>query len=95
MDELLSDILTGKVKAKLRPSKRWLPPEALDVFKHWHNVIRANLEEGDAGTEAMPNFRDWPIDTKGNRTETAWRITGAIFSISPREAKRLYFSQKR
>ena len=93
MSDLLADILTGKVKAKPRPKKKWLSPEALAVFKHWHDVHRAKLEEGDAGYEDFARALGARIERKGERAKAAWRMTGAAFGLSGREAEKFYYSK--
>jgi hypothetical protein len=93
VDDLLADILGGKVKAKPRPSKKWLSPEALAVFRHWHELNRTKLEEGDAGVVDFAKAIGQRVALKGDRTKAAWHMTGAIFSISAREAKKLYYAR--
>ena len=94
MDELLADILDDKVTVKPRPGKHWLSPDALAVFRHWHDVHRAKIEEGDAGyLETVAKVFGSFADTKRDRTDAAWRMSAMMFDISVREAKKLYWSK--
>lgn len=93
MEVLLADILTGKVKAKLRPKKKWLSPDALAVYRHWHDVIRAKLEEGDPDYEKAAKLWGGSVNSKGERTKAAWLMTATMYGISPREAEKIYWSK--
>ncbi len=93
MDVLLADILIGKVKVKPRPTKKWLSPDALSVFRHWHDVNRAKLEEWDAGFVKAAELYGGSVESKSERTKAAWLMTATLFGISPREAKKLYWTK--